>query len=257
MIHIRREFRSDPRELAGLRRLVRDCCRQAWGLDARAEVLDRVELGVQEAAANIARHAYHGDPGGPIRLELEADAERLSLALWHDGEDFDPAAVPPPAFDGTRAGGFGVYLIRRCMDEVCYVHGGPGRRGVRLAKRRAAPAGEGAMDLFVETFGEVAVVALNVEHLDVGTADDVRAGLDPVLRDHKWVVLDMDRVEFVDSRGCGVIVSCLKALAERGGDLKLCRLTRPVRTVFDLIRLNRVCQITETREQAVAAFGGG
>jgi anti-sigma B factor antagonist len=257
VIHIRREFTSDPAQLTELRRLVRDCCRQAWPADAGDDVLDRLELGVQEAAANIYRHAYRGAPDGPIRLDLVADPDRIALTLSHDGDDFDPTAVPRPAFDGSRDGGFGLYLIHQCLDEVCYVHGEPGRRGIRLAKRRTGPAGEKPMNLYVETFGEVAVATVNAEYLEVGNADDMRAALEPVLRDHRKVVLDMNRVEFVDSRGCGVILSCLKSLAERGGDLKLCRVTPSVRTVFDLIRLHKMCEITDTREQAIAAFGRG
>lgn len=254
MIHICREFTSEPVQLAELRGVVRDCCRQAWSVGARDETIDRVILAVQEAAANILVHAYRGQPGHPIRLAMEADEQRISLTLTHDGIDFDPSVVPPPDFDGSRPGGFGVYLMHQCMDEVRYFHGEPGRRGVRMVKLRAVGARRMMMNVMVEMFGDVAVVTLNAEQLEVGNADDVRAGLEPVLRDCSKIVLDMSRVEFVDSRGCGVILSCLKHLAEKKGDLKLCRVNKPVRTVFDLIRLHKMCEITDTREQALKAF---
>ena len=117
---------------------------------------------------------------------------------------------------------------------------------------------EGGMDPLkvVETFGAVLVVTLNAEQLEIGNADDMREALDRAVGDAKKVVLDLGRVEFVDSRGCGVILSCLKHLAERGGDLKLCRVNKPVRTVFDLIRLHRICEILGTRDEAVRAFAG-
>lgn len=254
MIHVCRHFTSDPRQLAELRAVVRDCCRQSWTDGAPKETLDRVELAVQEAAANILRHAYRGAVDEPIRLELDADADRLSLTLSHDGDDFDPTAVPRPAFDGSREGGFGLYLIHQCMDEVRYIHGEAGRRGIHLVKYRAKPGKGKPMDVFLETFGAVAVATINAEHLDVSNADDMKAGMEPILRDVRKVVLDLHRVEFVDSRGCGVILSCLKHLAERGGDLKLCAVTKPVRSVFDLIRLHKMCDITDTREQAIEAF---
>ncbi|HJZ57041.1 MAG TPA: anti-sigma factor antagonist [Gemmataceae bacterium] len=254
VIHICREFTIDPRQLAELRGVVRDSCRQVWGDDAHGEALDRIELAVQEAAANILLHAYRGNPEGVIRLELAADPDRLQLTMLHDGADFDPTTVPPPSFDGSRYGGFGVYLIHQCMDGVRYIHGEVGRRGIRLVKHRVGPARGKPMNLLVETFGDVTVVTLNAEQLEVGNADDIKAGMEPVLRDTRKLVLDLSRVEFVDSRGCGVILSCLKNLAERGGDLKLCRVNKPVRTVFDLIRLYKMCEITDTREQAMAAF---
>ena len=112
------------------------------------------------------------------------------------------------------------------------------------------------MNVTLETFGDVWVATPADDHLDVSNADEVRAGLEPALRDGRKLVLDLNRVEFVDSRGCGVILSCLKQLAGKGGDLKLCRVTPPVRTVFDLIRLHKMCDIADTREQAVAGFAG-
>ena len=109
----------------------------------------------------------------------------------------------------------------------------------------------------IETVGDVTIVALNVDDLDAGNADVFRRALAPVLKDCRKLVLDLDGVRFVDSRGCGAILSCLKQIAPAGGDLKLCRVTAPVRMVFDLIRMNNICQIVETREEAVRAFQGG
>ena len=110
------------------------------------------------------------------------------------------------------------------------------------------------MQLIVDKVGDVAVVTVQAEQLDAGNADDFKDEVAPVLAEHSQLVLDLGRVQFVDSRGCGAILSCLKHVTERGGDLKLCRVTRPARTVFDLIRLHRICEIVDTREQAVAAF---
>ncbi len=254
MIQIRQEFTSDPTHLAELRGAVRECCRRAWSTGPRDEVVDRIVLAVQEAAANILIHAYRRIPGRPIRLEANANDEQVKLILTHDGADFDPSAVPLPSFDGSRSGGFGVYLINQCMDEVYYIHGDVGQRGIRLTKFRATGMKGTTMNLLVEMFGDLAVVTVNAEQLEVSNADEVRAGMDPVIRDCRKVVMDLNRVDFVDSRGCGVILSCLKHLAEKGGDLKLCRVTPPVRTVFDLIRLQKMCDITETREEAMKAF---
>jgi anti-sigma B factor antagonist len=44
-------------------------------------------------------------------------------------------------------------------------------------------------------------------------------------------------------------------VAAAGGDLKLCQVSRPVRGVFELIRLHRICEIVGTREEALKAFG--
>ena len=62
----------------------------------------------------------------------------------HLGDSFDPASVPPPAFDGSRETGFGVYLIASSVDDVRYSRDERGRNCVALTKvlgrerRRAA-----------------------------------------------------------------------------------------------------------------------
>jgi anti-sigma B factor antagonist len=253
MERLRREFSSDLNELAELRRVAVECCRRAWGDETSGEALEQLELALQEAATNIVRHAYT-DEKGPIVLEVEADAEACRLTLTHRGRDFDPAAVDPPRFDGSRFGGFGQFLIGQCVDEVRYLHE-DGHAGVRLVKRRTPPATrDKRMNMLTESFGDVAVVTLTEEQLDASNADDFRQSLAPVLADFNKVVLDLSRLQFVDSRGCGAILSCLKATTEAGGDLHLCGVTRPVRTVFDFIRLHRICDIFDTKEQAVAAF---
>jgi anti-sigma B factor antagonist len=108
----------------------------------------------------------------------------------------------------------------------------------------------------VENIEDVAVVTVNIEQFDAGNADDFRRDMAPVLQDSRKVVLDLGRVRFVDSRGCGAILSCLKQVAAVGGDLKLCQVSKPVRSVFELIRLHRICEILPTREDAVKAFQG-
>jgi anti-sigma B factor antagonist len=113
------------------------------------------------------------------------------------------------------------------------------------------------MQLTVDRVKDVAVVGVNIEQFDASNAGDFKRQMAPVLQQSSRIVLDLGRVKFVDSSGCGAILSCLKHATEAGGDLKLCQVTRAVRTVFELIRLHRICEILDTREQAVQAFGVG
>jgi anti-sigma B factor antagonist len=110
------------------------------------------------------------------------------------------------------------------------------------------------MEPTVDKVGDVTIIAVNVEELDAANADDFRRTIAPLLKGCRKLVLDLAQLQFVDSRGCGVILSCLKHVSTAGGDLKLCRVTQPVQMVFDLIRMHNICQIVGTREEAVAAF---
>ena len=57
------------------------------------------------------------------------------MSLYDQGLGFDADEVEPPRFDGTRIGGFGLYMIRECVDEVRYSREADGRNVVRLVKR--------------------------------------------------------------------------------------------------------------------------
>jgi len=110
------------------------------------------------------------------------------------------------------------------------------------------------METIVRKTGDVAVVTLISDQLDVGNADSFRQEIAPVLDDVNKLVLDLSRVQFVDSRGCGAMIACLKQVSATGGVLKLCGVTPPVRTVLELIRLHRICEFLNTPEEAVQAF---
>jgi anti-sigma B factor antagonist len=111
------------------------------------------------------------------------------------------------------------------------------------------------MEIGVETMGGVAVVTVPVEELDAGNTGEFKRDVAPVLEASTKVVLDLGRVRFMDSSGLGALLSCLRKLNERGGDLKLCAISKPVRTVIELVRMHRIFDIYVTREEAVRAFG--
>jgi anti-anti-sigma factor len=110
------------------------------------------------------------------------------------------------------------------------------------------------MESMVEKVGDVTIIAVNGQYLDSSNADAFRAAIAPALKGCRKLVLDLERIEFVDSRGCGAILSCLKHVSAAGGDLKLCGVAAPVRMTFELIRLHIICEIVNTREEAVQAF---
>jgi serine/threonine-protein kinase RsbW len=136
MVRLRQEFTSDLRQLAEMRAFVREGCRQAWGLTGDHDLLHQLDLAVTEAATNIIRHGYQSEMGRPIEVSFEASEQELCVGLYHDGEVFDPSQASPPAFDGSREGGFGLYLIREAVDEVRYFRDERGRAGVQLIKKR-------------------------------------------------------------------------------------------------------------------------
>jgi anti-sigma B factor antagonist len=68
-------------------------------------------------------------------------------------------------------------------------------------------------------------------------------------------VLDLSKVEFIDSSGLGAIVSSLKRMGGRG-ELVVCGLREPTMTLFRLTRMDRVFQVFDSEQQAVSALSG-
>ena len=131
-----RTYSSELSQLAAMREFVGEACRQEWDTPADEAPLLELQLALTEAAANVIRHAYQGQAGQAIELLAEATADRIRLTLYHHGLPMDPQAVPPPEFDGSREGGFGVYMMDRLADQVTHFREADGRSAVRLVKCR-------------------------------------------------------------------------------------------------------------------------
>jgi anti-sigma B factor antagonist len=110
------------------------------------------------------------------------------------------------------------------------------------------------MELAIEKVGDVAVVEIPVDELDASNTGELKHDIAPVLEANTKLVIDLSRLRFVDSSGLGAILSCLRQLTAKGGDLKLSGMQKQVRAVFELVRMHRIFDIYATREEAVRAF---
>ena len=110
------------------------------------------------------------------------------------------------------------------------------------------------MQFETEKINDVVVVKVQTEVLDAGNAKEFRTGISPILEKDVKIVFDMSQVNFLDSSGCGAILSCLRQLNSAGGDLKMFGLQQSVRTLFELVRLHRIVEIFNTRDEAVKSY---
>jgi anti-sigma B factor antagonist len=110
------------------------------------------------------------------------------------------------------------------------------------------------MNLTPEKIGEVTIVVLPGEQLDASNAKEFKRDMAPLLEPCRRVVFDLAELRFVDSSGLGAILSSLRQLNANGGDLKLCGMSKPVRALFELVRMHKIFEIHETRDDAIRAF---
>ena len=102
----------------------------------------------------------------------------------------------------------------------------------------------------------VAVVAPTVGRLDASVAPAFRqAVLKLVEGGETRLVLDLARLEFLDSSGLGAMVSILKALGSKGS-LAVTGVHGAVQSLFQLTRMDKVFVIAASADEAVARMGG-
>ncbi|MGE3538388.1 MAG: STAS domain-containing protein [Candidatus Tectimicrobiota bacterium] len=110
------------------------------------------------------------------------------------------------------------------------------------------------MDVLCEPVNGVMVVVPAGPQLDASTAAEFQQAMTPVLEAHTQVLVDLSRLDFVDSSGLGVFLACLRHIQGQGGELKLCGLLPPVRALFELVRMHRLFHIFDTQEAALNTF---
>jgi anti-sigma B factor antagonist len=110
------------------------------------------------------------------------------------------------------------------------------------------------MVIAFERTGDVIVAAVPMQELDASNSAEFKREVAPLLEDTTKLVFDLSRVRFVDSSGLGAFISCLRRLNAKGGDVKLCGMSKQVRAVFELVRMHRIFDIYGTKEEAVRAF---
>ena len=76
-----------------------------------------------------------------------------------------------------------------------------------------------------------------VGEMDLDCADVLREAVADAARGAQMVVLDFDRVEFIDSSGTGIFVRICLDMKSQGTPLMARRLSPAVRGIFDMLRV--------------------
>ena len=112
------------------------------------------------------------------------------------------------------------------------------------------------MNLDHRTQESVDIVKLP-ERLMMADAASARAILKDIIDQGSGkLILNLSATSFMDSSGLAVIVSGLQAARKRDGDIYLCGMSKTVRALFELTRLQTVFQIFDDEMVALRAFGG-
>ncbi len=129
---------SDPRMLKIARAGVSHLCTI---LGFASVEKNSVVLAVDEACANVIKHAYGGESGHPIEIRCRMFSDRLEVRVRDFGRQADLDRLQAPAPDGDQLG-FGVRLMRTVMDTVQYSHDPVQGNHLLLVKHKGGQAGD-------------------------------------------------------------------------------------------------------------------
>ncbi len=83
------------------------------------------------------------------------------------------------------------------------------------------------------------------------SVDEFHKKINPFVDTEKpRILLDLSKVEFVDSSFLGALVMQLKRVMAKNGEMRLFGLQPPVKKLFEMLRLYRIFEIFDTEEQA-------
>jgi anti-sigma regulatory factor (Ser/Thr protein kinase) len=125
---------SDPRYLSIVRATVEGLV-GTCGLSNDESV--GVILAIDEALANVIRHAYKSRYDQTIEFECLVNEQQMEFTLLDQGEPPDPARICAGPMDDVALCGRGTHLIRAVMDEVSYKQVAEGNQ-LKLVKRLPA-----------------------------------------------------------------------------------------------------------------------
>ena len=207
-----------------------------------------IELAVDEAATNIIQHAYAPNRPGDVRLVCGREGSRFNIVLYDRGLPFDPETVPAPdltsSIDTREAGGLGIYLMGRMMDEVRFEYNPEtGENELRMIK-------------FVGTKLPADVRVVPVQGRIDATAAPALAAIvrETAETGGVRILLDLSGVSFLSSSGLRILLMLARELKVISGELRLCAMQPTVAEVFALTGFTQIFTIHRTRDEALAAL---
>ncbi|MDD3717549.1 MAG: STAS domain-containing protein [Actinomycetota bacterium] len=112
---------------------------------------------------------------------------------------------------------------------------------------------EGAeLDVVLESVGNFSLIGLSGE-VDVYSAPKLRETIKDLVDEGKYnIVVDLERVAFLDSTGLGVLVGGLKRVKHHSGELGIICGQEKILRIFRITGLTKVFPVYHSRDELLA-----
>lgn len=96
---------------------------EAAGCETRTQ--RQIDIAIDELFSNIARYAYAPQTGtATVRVDIHQDLRTAEISFIDAGTPYNPLTQEDPVSGLTckerKAGGFGIYIVKKSMDDIRY-----------------------------------------------------------------------------------------------------------------------------------------
>jgi anti-sigma B factor antagonist len=107
------------------------------------------------------------------------------------------------------------------------------------------------MDVKQQKVNGFNVIVINEDRIDAHNSGELKEFiLHTIEQGDIKLVVQLDKVKFIDSSGLGALLSGYKNAAAKSGKLMLAGCKKPVQSMFELTRLNRVFEMYANVDEA-------
>ncbi|RSK27710.1 anti-sigma F factor antagonist [Bacillus sp. HMF5848] len=108
----------------------------------------------------------------------------------------------------------------------------------------------------LEVFDSVLLIRLAGE-LDHHTAENLRSRVTETIeaKNIRHIVLNLEKLTFMDSSGLGVILGRYKQIKHTGGEMVVCSISPTVKRLFEMSGLFKIISLEQNEQNALEKLG--
>lgn len=98
-----------------------------------------------------------------------------------------------------------------------------------------------------------AVIVRVSGEVDMKTSPELRRYLIALVGEKvKWIIVNIEKVNYIDSSGLATLVECLQGARKYSGRLSLTGMNENIEDIFVMTRLDTIFEVFKTEEDALA-----
>ena len=95
-------------------------------------------------------------------------------------------------------------------------------------------------------------------YIEFTTSDELDRVIESLIKTKSYnIIIDLENVDYISSRGWSIFLSKIKEIRENDGDLKLTKMTSDVFEVFKVLEFFWFLSVYDTIEEAISDFDHG